>query len=328
MKLNRPDYQHIRGFNYIPSYAMVLNDVMDNFDENVWDREFAYAEKLCANSLRVWVSMFSFMREPILFLRRFETILSLAEKHSVSIMPVLFNRWVDRNYPFGSTNLVEMLNPLNESHKKYIFDFLSAFHDDKRILMWDLCNEPYCYYNAPSNHVPELPEIINAIETRFWTDALALAREAGPSQPLTIGFSGPVGNTPECMHRAVDVMSFHPYEGWDGAGYAQFTDEFIAAANRFDKPLICTETCQGSLDDRVRAKCIESCVSVLSDRQTGWYVFQLMGGEMVSARPDRTDENCLPGDRGYFPFVNRDGTVRIGHEIVRNFNKQHIIRLF
>ena len=33
MDLLRKDYQNLRGFNYMPSYAFILNDVMDRFDE-------------------------------------------------------------------------------------------------------------------------------------------------------------------------------------------------------------------------------------------------------------------------------------------------------
>ena len=37
---------------------------------------------------------------------------------------------------------------------------------------------------------------------------------------------------------------------------------------------------------------------------------------MISARRDWTDKTCIEGDRGFYPFVLRDGSVRKGHSIL------------
>ena len=39
MMLNNNPYSEVKGFNYWPSYAMVLNDVMDRFDLEIVKRE-------------------------------------------------------------------------------------------------------------------------------------------------------------------------------------------------------------------------------------------------------------------------------------------------
>lgn len=68
MDLNVIKYDQIKGFNYIPSYAHVLTDVMDDFDAAVWEKEMGYALLLYANSLRIWFSSISYRKNPMTFI--------------------------------------------------------------------------------------------------------------------------------------------------------------------------------------------------------------------------------------------------------------------
>ncbi len=49
MMLNNNPYSEVKGFNYWPSYAMVLNDVMDRFDLEIVKRELKGAQNLGAS---------------------------------------------------------------------------------------------------------------------------------------------------------------------------------------------------------------------------------------------------------------------------------------
>ena len=62
MMLNNNPYSEVKGFNYWPSYAMVLNDVMDRFDLEIVKRELKGAQNLGASCVRVWVSNVSWQR--------------------------------------------------------------------------------------------------------------------------------------------------------------------------------------------------------------------------------------------------------------------------
>ena len=53
MMLNNNPYSEVKGFNYWPSYAMVLNDVMDRFDLETVKRELKGAQNLGASCVRV-----------------------------------------------------------------------------------------------------------------------------------------------------------------------------------------------------------------------------------------------------------------------------------
>jgi hypothetical protein len=320
MELLKKNYQNIKGFNYVPSYAFVLNDIMDCFNEQTWDREFKYAHDLGANSLRVWFSSVSYHKDPARFLRNFEKILNLAGKHHLTIMPTLYNRWVDANYPFGQLELAHMYaaNDGHEEHIKYVSQFVSSFRDDSRIVMWDMCNEPYGYWYFDDAYI--IKELRKR-ETIFLMRVFDAARSTQPAQPLTVGLTEPFDINDIEVLDASDVICFHQYSGWWDEGFERMTDSVIDLANRKNKPLICSETCQGSLDDQVRNECIRKSIGTLKQKGIGWYAWQLCAGKMVSATRDRTDNNAKPGDRGYMCFVLEDGTVRPGHEIIKELNR-------
>jgi hypothetical protein len=122
---------------------------------------------------------------------------------------------------------------------------------------------------------------------------------------------------PREAHELCDVMSFHPYPGWWNGGelFAESLEPFIELANQLHKPLICTETCQGSLSNETRRQIIEVSLRTLEQHQIGWLAFQLMAGKSVTARWDRRDRNCRPGDESVMYWVERDGSTRPCHDV-------------
>jgi len=99
--------------------------------------------------------------------------------------------------------------------EKYVKDVVGTFGRDRRVVVWDLYNEPS----------PSLP----LVEAAFrW------AREAGPSQPLTTCIFGPppmARRIPELC----DVVSFHHYGPLPGV-----TAE-LERLKAFGRPILCTE---------------------------------------------------------------------------------------
>ena len=261
MMLNNNPYSEVKGFNYWPSYAMVLNDVMDRFDLEIVKRELKGAQNLGASCVRVWVSNVSWQRSAPRFLSDFRALLSAAESYGILVMPVLFNRWVDTDYPVGELDLTTVMMPLSGANREYLRSFLGEFRNDSRILMWDLCNEPFYYALLPLEE--SAIQEIKRLEIRYWQECLAEIRRISPSQPVTMGFAGPADQALEELYRSLDVISFHPYaEYWD-EGFLQFTDAYIDVANRLEKPLLCTETCQGSLNDQVRGEIVRQTLDAL-----------------------------------------------------------------
>ena len=104
--------------------------------------------------------------------------------------------------------------------------------------------------------------------------------------------------------------------GWENDTFQDTLSPHVKNANRMGKALVCTETFQGSLNDDTRSLCIERCKKAFKNAQVGYIGFQLMEGNMISARKDWTDTNAAAGDRGYFPFVLKDGSIRKGHRLL------------
>lgn len=319
MTLHNNPYAGVKGFNYWPSYAMVLNDVMDKFDLKTIGKELLGAQALGANCVRVWVSSVSWQRDSQKFLSDFDTLLSAAESRGITVMPALFNRWVDTDYPVGELDLTTVMMPLSKANREYLRSFLGRFRNDPRILMWDLCNEPFYYALLPlgKGAVQE----IKKLEVGYWQECLEEIREVAPSQPVTMGFAGPVDPELESLYQALDVISFHPYAEYWNEGFGKFTDDYIKTANQLGKPLLCTETCQGSLNDQVRGEVVKLTLDALEERKIGWLAWHLCEGKVVTGDRARPDGNCRPGELGYMPFLLSDGSVRPFHEVVLNYTK-------
>ena len=317
MFLENNPYQDIRGFNYWPSYAMVLDDVMDRFCPETVERELEGARRLGANCVRVWVSNVSWQRDADRFLKDFAALLRIADGKGISVMPALFNRWVDTDYPVGVTDLTTVLCPLSGANRDYLRSFVGAFRDDPRILMWDICNEPFFYF--PLKLGEDALREMKRAEISYWLECIEAIRELKPVRPLTIGFAGAADRELLPLYRALDVISFHPYSSYWDDGFAKFTDEFIALANECGKPLLCSETCQGSLDDGTRAEIIQRTLDPLTERKIGWIAWHLCEGKIVTGNRERTDGNGRPGERGYMPFLAADGSIRPHHEIVLKY---------
>jgi len=307
-------YQDIKGFNYVPSYAATIYEAIDRFDEAVWDREFGYSKQFHSNTLRVWCDSLSFHRDEKHFLRCWEKILALGAKHGLKIMVTPANRWVDARWPYGQVDLAVVLKgEAPREFQSYLKTFVGAFRDHPQVLMWDLCNEPFSFPLAADERGLFLSQLKEQ-ELKFWRTAVEAIRAAKPSQPLTCGVIGPA-NTPDSFHDLLDVIGCHPYGGWwdDAKSFQDQCDYYVRLANRQKKPLLCSETCQGSKENLTRRKIIEVSIRELERRKIGWIAWQLMAGKIVSARWDRFDTNCKPGDDAIMYWVEKDGKVRPGH---------------
>jgi hypothetical protein len=122
---------------------------------------------------------------------------------------------------------------------------LERFKNDRRVLAWDLFNEPD---NANINKYgvdnpdPDLaPALKRDRAAELLEKTFAWAREINPSQPLTAGVWGdprwleePDSVDKICLAQS-DVISFHSYAGPDR------TAKMVADLKGLGRPLLCTE---------------------------------------------------------------------------------------
>src|SRR5579863_3620183 len=192
------------GSNFIPSTAINQLEMWqpETFDLPTLDHELGWAEGLGMNTMRVFLHNLLWQQDSQGFLYRMDQFLEVADKHHIRIMFVVFDSVWDPHPKLGKqrdprphvhnsgwvqapgADLLKDEARWDKELKPYIVGVLTHFRDDKRVLIWDLMNEPD--NDNPAYQTTELPDKA--------TQALKLLREewkwargVSPSQPLTSG---------------------------------------------------------------------------------------------------------------------------------------------
>ena len=236
----------IVGFNYVPSTAVNTTEFWspESFDPDTIDRELGWAAGLGFNTCRVFVQYLVWKHDPKGLIQRLDRFLALADKHKLSTTLVLFDDCAFGDPPQTEPYLGKQRDPIQgmilpswtpspglqavtnraawPELERYVNDVVGAFGKDRRVLLWDLYNEP----GNSSMGNKSLP----LVEAAF-----AWARAANPSQPLTMS---PWGAPAEISRRQLelsDVISFHFYGNYEGL------QNQIADYKKHHRPVINTE---------------------------------------------------------------------------------------
>jgi hypothetical protein len=245
------------GSNYIPSSAVNQLEMWqaDSFDPKRIDRELGWAEELGMNTMRVFLHDLLWQQDPAGFKSRIETFLSIAAKHGIRPMFVLFDSSWDPSPHVGrqppprpgvhnsrwvqSPGAAALSDPRQYPRLAgYVTGVIGAFATDPRILAWDLWNEPFSVADVDPYRTLEPAnkrELVHALLPQVFD----WARQANPSQPLTSGLPRSPGSeqlsADERMQLDLsDVVSFHMYSD---AGFRSLA----LWLQSFQRPLLCTE---------------------------------------------------------------------------------------
>ena len=315
------EWSKIRGFNYQPSYGSTGFELWQQFDAKIIASELEQGKRFFPkmNALRWWQSWDSFLRDPKRYAHDFDKTLEMAEKAGCKVIPCLFNRWHDWKLDYGGIYIDYILPKANWVQKSKMYSaFLKAtagqHKDDPRIFAWDLCNEPFSYSCGQES----IPDIVK--EETYWLKSLYdMCKELDVQAPITVGISP---NTPlEMVDPFCDLLSIHPYFFHGGPKttqeeYEKTLDRDIAFALKAGKPLLATECCWGSLDDKVRVESVRYTLTQLRDRNIGWLAYLLHHSLIADAhRP----EFGPVGGPGNLAFIEADGSLRPGHEVFNEF---------
>jgi hypothetical protein len=105
----------------------------------------------------------------------------------------------------------------------YVKDILKTFKNDKRIVFWDLYNEPG-NWGYEDKSLPLLQNVFT------WE------RTINPSQPLSVGvWSKSLTNLTQFQLENSDIISYHNYSDYDTHLQA------IDTLKVYGRPMICTE---------------------------------------------------------------------------------------
>jgi len=246
------------GSNFVPASAINQLEMWqaDTFDPVEIDRELGWARQLGFNTMRVFLHNLAWQQDPEGFLKRVDQFLALCKKHRIRPLLVLLDDVWNPDPKIGpqpapragvhNSGWVQSPGRAvvgNEKRwpevKPYIQAVIGKFRKDRRILAWDLYNEPGNLNN--DYYRPREPKNKETLSLGLLAKVFEWAREVDPSQPLTAGvWTGdwrPDKLSPlnkfQLDHS--DVISFHRYA--DFATTKRDSETLLA----YGRPVICTE---------------------------------------------------------------------------------------
>ncbi|MGN7832445.1 cellulase family glycosylhydrolase [Pseudoxanthomonas sp. 22568] len=250
------------GANYTTSNAINQLEMFqaESFDPVAIDRELGWArEKFGMNTMRVYLHDLLWKQDQKGFLKRLDQFLAIAAKHGIRPMLVLFDSCWDPDPVLGaqrrpipgvhnsgwlqSPGRHELVDPANDAHfRAYVQGVVGAFANDKRVLAWDLWNEP----DNPGggNYMDKQLDREQARIEELLPRIFEWARAKKPIQPLTSGVWigddwSPGAKSLNAIQRTQleqsDVITFHNYE------QPEAFEVRVAQLRGYDRPLICTE---------------------------------------------------------------------------------------
>jgi len=247
------------GSNYIPANA--INELemwqADTFDPQQIDKELGWAEGLGMNTMRVFLHDLLWQQDAAGFKKRLDTFLTIAARHHIRPLLVLFDSCWD---PFpklgpqrppipGVHNSGWVQSPgaaaLQDSSQyprleEYVTGVVGAFANDQRILGWDVWNEP-SNTNGGAYGKKELKNKQALVEGLI-PQVFAWARSVNPSQPLTSGLWEGDWSSMEKLDaiqriqlQQSDVITFHNYS------WPEDFEQHVEWLEQYHRPIICTE---------------------------------------------------------------------------------------
>jgi hypothetical protein len=300
------------GCNFLPSTAINQLEMWqaDTFDPETIDRELAWAESIGMNTARVFLHDICWRDDRDAFFARIDKFLDIAAKHNIGIMLVIFDGvWdpipqsgLQRKPTPGVHNSGWVQSPgrailADEAQvaklEPYVTDLIKTFGNDDRVLVWDLFNEPD-NPNKNSYGAKELAEEEkDEAAVRLVKLSFEWARQADPSQPLTVGlWRGPAWTETDklnLVHNAAlelsDVISFHDY------GDPKSMNGRIAQLKTYNRPLLCTEFMA-----RGNGSTFEAILPIFKQEKVAAYCWGLVDGKSNTKYPWTTWQTPIMGD--------------------------------
>jgi hypothetical protein len=247
------------GCNFTPSTAINPLEMWqkETFDPTTIDRELGWAESLGFTSVRVFLHNLAWSEDHQGMLDRMDQFLTMADKHHIKVMFVIFDSCWDPNPHVGLQHAPtpgvhnsgwvqspgkdflghpERLDEL----KPYVQAIVGRFKDDKRIAFWDVYNEPE--NDNGTSYGKQEPPNKEASAELLLRKTFAWAREMKPSQPLSSGVwrgdweaGKPLSSMELIQLSESDIITFHCY------GQLDEVRRCVDNLRRFSRPVICTE---------------------------------------------------------------------------------------
>jgi hypothetical protein len=291
------------GCNFIPSSAINQLEMWqaDTFDPKTIDRELGWAADMGFNTMRVFLHDLAWEADAVGFKKRIDAYLEIATKHKIRTLFVLFDDCWNQHPKVG-----KQPDPIPGVHnsgwvqspgtacvtdsktwprlEKYVKAMLSLFGKDRRILMWDLYNEP------GNNGLNE--KSLPLVEAVFrW------AREARPQQPLTVGVWYDNRKLNHFQLEFSDVITFHNYNKADELRRQ------IQDLKKLGRPVICTEYMARTVGSK-----FQTHLPVFKEEKVGCYNWGFVSGKTQTIFPWGSKQGSPEPKLWFHDILCRDGT--------------------
>jgi hypothetical protein len=245
------------GANFIPSDAINELEMFQaaTFNPALNDKELGLAESIGMNTIRVFLQDQLWKQDPEGFKARLDTFLSIAARHHIRPILVLFDSCWETDPKLGpqhppipgihNSGWVQSPGKRRLLDKEvepdlaaYVQGIVGAFAEDQRVLAWDIWNEPD---NQGGDGLEDVAAKVKRVD-ELLPRAFAWARSMRPSQPLTSAVWA--GNwhdpdkesaTTKIQLEQSDVISFHDY------GWPEVFEARIQELQKMGRPILCTE---------------------------------------------------------------------------------------
>lgn len=299
------------GGNYLPKDAINQLEMFQQatYDPAEIDKEFGWAQAAGMTTMRIFLHDLLWQQDAKGFGDRVDDVLSIAAKHHIKPVLVLFDSCWDPNPALGPQH-----PPIPGVHnsgwvqspgvalgdaaqtprlKEYVTGIIGRFASDDRILAWDLWNEPDNSGGGNYKNLPNKVQLVNEMLPQVFD----WARSVGPVQPLTSGvwkqdsWDDPNAWSPteRIQLTESDIISFHNY-GWP----EQFETR-IVSLEKLHRPILCTEYMA-----RGAGSIIDTILPIAAQHHVGAINWGLVQGKM---------QTYLPWDSWQIPYVSREPTV-------------------
>ncbi|HWZ03581.1 MAG TPA: hypothetical protein VNX40_08190 [Mucilaginibacter sp.] len=267
-------HKWINGANFTPSTAINQLEMWqaDTFAPTTIDRELGFAEGIGFNTMRVFLHSVAWKEDPKGFKERVNRYLSIADKHHIQTIFVFFDDCWNANAKPGkqpdpkpgihnSGWMQDPGRPLVQPAdyielKAYVDDVLTRFKHDKRVLLWDL-------YNEPGNSNKKFKSAV------LLTKVFAWAHAVNPDQPVSSGmWDWSLEDLNKIQFKNSDVITYHCY---DSPESHQRVIQLLKITNR---PVICTEYMA-----RLRNSTFENTMPILKKENVGAINWGLVSGK-------------------------------------------------
>lgn len=291
------------GTNFNPSSAINQLEFWqeDTFDPQTIDRELEWSAELGMNLHRVYLHNLLWEQDSLGFLKRLDTYLDMSYNKGIKTLFVLLDDvWhpvpklgkQPEPIPFvhnsgwvqapGAAIIGDSLR--HYELENYIKGVLNHFSKDKRVVGWDLYNEPDNVAHQKERKELEVKEK-HIYSLSLLKKVFHWAREVNPSQPLTVGpwkgnykSWGILDSLPAIDRFALthsDIISFHAYDG-----NIEDVKVKIEQLAKYNRPLLCTEYLARGVGNK-----FQNVLSLFKEQNVGAINWGFVAGKTNTAFP-------------------------------------------